>query len=298
MLGSNPFSNIIMIENPEEFFGRKNELKTIYNRLSTLQSCDVFGKRKIGKSSLLHNIFVKSRDELGDSYRVAYINMQGAKYHTVGGFLKYSLSELGCDPECICPSDSLNKNLISFSESIEGLRRGTKPVLLIDEFENLTKRSAEFNNDFFDTMRSLGSNGNIAYVTASLRSLRSLCIEGNFTSPFYNIFSEVPLGMFSPEETSEFLSAEREGVEFNGEEIEFIKEIANDYPLNLQIACYHVLENRGKKWNEKKLRKDIGKEFKNFEDKRVRTGRSIIKQGKSLFNYLKELPKEIIRIGI
>ena len=241
---------------------------------------------------------MKSRDELGDGYRVAYIDLQDPKYHTVEGFLKYSLSELGCDSEVVPPPNNLNEKLIAFSESIERLRRGTKPVLLIDEFENLTKRPEEFDNDFFDAMRSLGYHGNIAYVTVSLRSLRSLCIEGNFTSPFYNIFSEVPLGMFSPEETSEFLSAKREGVEFNGEEIEFIKKIVNDCPLHLQIACYHVLENRGKKWNEKKLRKDIGKEFKNFEDKRVRTGRIIIKHGKSLFNYLKEFPKEIIRIWI
>lgn len=238
---------------------------------------------------------MKSRDELGDDYRVAYINLQDPKYHTVKGFLKYSLSEIGCDSEVILPSNSLNKNLIAFSESIEGLRRGTKPVLLIDEFENLTKRSAEFDNDFFDTMRSLGYNGNIAYVTASLRSLRSLCIEGNFTSPFYNIFSEVPLGMFSPEETSEFLSAKREGVEFNGEEIEFIKEIANDPPLHLQIACYHVLENKGKKWNENKLRKDIKKEFKNFGDKWVRRKRYGLEHVKGLFNYLKDLPKEIVK---
>jgi AAA+ ATPase superfamily predicted ATPase len=43
-----------MIKDPDEFFGRKNELKTIFSRLSNLQSCDVFGERKIGKSSLLY----------------------------------------------------------------------------------------------------------------------------------------------------------------------------------------------------------------------------------------------------
>jgi hypothetical protein len=181
-----------MIKNPDEFFGRKDELRTIFSRLSNLQSCDVSGERKIGKSSLLYYIFLKLRDDFSDDYKAVYIDMQDAKYHTVRGFLKYSLKELGSDPEVIS-SNTINKNLIAFSDSIEGLRSKIKPVLLIDEFENLTKRPEEFNKDFFDAMRSIGYHGNIAYVTASLHSLKWLCTAGNFTSPFYNIFSQVHL---------------------------------------------------------------------------------------------------------
>ncbi len=59
MVANNPFSNRAMIKNPDEFFGRKNELTTIFSRLSNLQSCDVSGERKIGKSSLLYYIFLK-----------------------------------------------------------------------------------------------------------------------------------------------------------------------------------------------------------------------------------------------
>ena len=279
-----------MITNPNEFFGRKNELSTIFNRLSNLQSCDVFGERKIGKSSLLYYILLKLRDELGDEYRVAYIDMQDPKYHTVEGFLKHSLHELRSNPEVISPSNSLNENLIAFSESIEELRRASKPVLLIDECENMIKK-LEFNNDLFDTMRSLGYQGNIAYVTASLHSLKRLCTEGNFTSPFYNIFSQVSLGRFSPGEASEFLSAKRESVEFNEKEIEFIKKIAKNHPLHLQIACYHVFENKGKKRDEKELRKDIEKDVKTFGDKWARKKRGAIKRLKGLLNWLGEITK-------
>jgi AAA+ ATPase superfamily predicted ATPase len=264
MVENNPFLNRAMIQNPNEFFGRKDELRTIFSRLSNLQSCDVSGERKIGKSSLLYYIFLKLRD--GDEYKIAYIDMQDARYHTVEGFLKYSLKELGSDP-IVISSNSHNENLIAFSDSIKDLRKEIKPVLLIDEFENLTKSAKEFNNDFFDTMRSLGYHGNIAYVTASLHAVKRLYIVGNFTSPFYNIFSQVHLGLFSPEETTDFLSAKREGVEFSEEEIDFIKRIAENHPLHLQIACYHVLENRGKEYDEKELRKDIEEEIKSFGDK-------------------------------
>ena len=291
---NNPFSNRAMIKNPDDFFGRKDELRTIFSRLSNLQSCDVSGERKIGKSSLLYYIFMKLRDELGDEYRVAYIDMQDAKYHTVKGFLKHSLKELGSDPVVIS-SNSHNENLIAFSDSIEDLRKEIKPVLLIDEFENLTKRPEEFNNDFFDAMRSLGYHGNIAYVTASLHALKWLCTVGNFTSPFYNIFSQLSMGLFSPEETTEFLSAKREGVEFSEKEIEFIKKIAKNHPLHLQIACYHVLENKGKEYDEKELRKDIKEEIKSFGDKFARKERCIVKCIKYSINDIKEIIKS--RLG-
>jgi AAA+ ATPase superfamily predicted ATPase len=280
-----------MIKNPDKFFGRKDELRTIFSRLSNLQSCDVFGERKIGKSSLLYYIFLNLRD--GDEYRVAYIDMQDPRYHTVKGFLKHSLKELGSDPGVIS-SNNLNENLIAFSDSIEGIRKEIKPVLLIDEFENLTKKPEEFNNDFFDAMRSLGYHGNIAYVTASLHAIKMLCTAGNFTSPFYNIFSQVPLGLFSPDETTGFLSAKRGGVEFNEKEIEFIKEIANNHPLHLQIACYHVLENKGKKWDERKSRKKIEKEIENFKSTRfARIKRWIYKHKGEIYNEVKDWLKLI-----
>lgn len=275
-MGNNPFLNRTMIKNPEDFFGRKNELRTIFTRLPTLQSCDVYGERKIGKSSLLYYIFKKIHDELGDDYSTAYIDLQDAHYHTVEDFLKNSLNELGCKSEVINTSNGLHKNLVAFTESINELRKKKKPILLIDEFESLTEKS-EFKNDVFEAMRSLGTNGNIAYITASLNSLKTLCKEGHFTSPFYNIFSEVPIGPFAPDETLEFLSAQKERVGFNEKEIEFIYEIANNHPLHLQIACYHVFENKGKNWDEKKLREDIESEIKTYDDEEVRNRRHHVK---------------------
>jgi len=284
----NPFSNRTMVMNLDKFFGRKEQLETIFKKLVNLQSCDVNGERKIGKSSLLYHIFLKMHTELGDDYKAVYINMQDPKCHTVEGFLKYSLKELGYNSEVITSSSSLNEKLVVFTESMENLRKKMRPILLIDECENMIKRP-EFNNDFFETMRSLGNNGNLAYVTASLHSIKGLCMQGNFTSPFYNIFSDVPLGMFSTEETHEFLSAERNGFKFNEYEITFIEEIADNNPLHLQIACYHVFENRGKTWNEKKLTKVIKKEFNHYKDWLLRKYRMIYKSIKGILDFLKKI---------
>lgn len=260
------FSNRNMITNPDEFFGRENELRILFGRLANLQSCDVYGERKIGKSSLLYYIFKTAQERLGDDYVVAYIDMQDAKNHNVESFLRNSLNELSCNSDDIISSNSLNQNLIAFSESIKELKMKKNPILLIDEFERLAKKR-EFNNDVFDTLRSLGNNGDIAYVTASLNSLKTLCEMGQFTSPFYNIFSEVRLVKFTPDETNIFLSIRSESFGFNEREIEFISEVANHHPLHLQIACYHVFENRGNEWGEPKLRNIIEKEIIFFNNK-------------------------------
>jgi AAA+ ATPase superfamily predicted ATPase len=98
-----------MITDPNEFFGRKTELMTIFSRLENLQSCDVYGERKIGKSSLLYYIFKKAHDWLGADYVVAYIDMQAAENHNVESFLRNSLNELGANSKGIIPLTALIK---------------------------------------------------------------------------------------------------------------------------------------------------------------------------------------------
>ncbi len=49
----NPFTNRGPVTNPEDFFGRKDELATILTRLQSLQCVSIVGERRIGKSSLL-----------------------------------------------------------------------------------------------------------------------------------------------------------------------------------------------------------------------------------------------------
>jgi hypothetical protein len=105
----------------------------------------------------------------------------------------------------------------------------------------------------------------------------------------------VHLGLFSPEETTDFLSAKREGVVFTEKEIDFIKRIARNHPLHLQIACSHVFENKGKVYDEKTLRKYIKVEIKSFGDKFARKERYIVKGIKYSINDIKEIIKS--RLG-
>jgi AAA+ ATPase superfamily predicted ATPase len=57
----NPYQNQEAIENPDDFFGRKKEIKIIFTLISDAaepHNISIVGERRIGKSSLL--LFVKN----------------------------------------------------------------------------------------------------------------------------------------------------------------------------------------------------------------------------------------------
>ena len=174
---NNPFTERNVIKNPDEFFGRKDELRTIFTRLQGLQSASIYGERKIGKSSLLYNVLYNIPEELGDEYKNAYIDLRDSKYHTAYYFLKNVLLEFGCDSEVILENNEYNKNLIEFSESVKELSKKCKPVLLIDEFDHIIKKPNEFNEDFLETLRTLGYQGYIAYVIASFSFIKRIMYQ-------------------------------------------------------------------------------------------------------------------------
>lgn len=288
----NPFTDRNIIKNPDEFFGRKEELRTIFTRLQRLQSTSIYGERKIGKSSLLYNVFYNIPEKLGSEYKSAYIDLRESRYHTSYYFLKNVLLEFECDPEVIQEINNYTKNLIVYSESIKDLSKKCKPILLIDEFDHIIKKPNEFNEDFLETLRTLGSQGYIAYVIASLRSLNELYRRTKLCSPFYSILSEVKLGEFTQSETTDFLSAKREGVYFDSKEIQLIREISGKNPLHMRIACDHIFTSKSRKWNRDKLKREIETEIKHYNGKKVETEREFWKTIKGISEFVRTFPIE------
>src|SRR5688572_9592659 len=191
----NPFSNRSVITNPDEFFGREQEIEQIVSRLRVMSSLSIVGERRIGKSSLLYHIFQTGWLKIDDpAYRFFYFDLQDARFHTAAGFLRAILRELKLDAEVVGPDKSLNHNLVAFSEQIEALELdGRRVVLCLNEFDATFKHPAEFTDDFFDHLRSQIDNRKFAVVTATRTPLQDLCMAGKLTSPFYNVFTVVEL---------------------------------------------------------------------------------------------------------
>ena len=99
---------------------------------------------------------------------------------------------------------------VRFLTARRALRRlrdtGLEVVLMLDEFESLA-RNAQFEPDFYGELRSLAGELGLVILTASKRSLYDLTYENSSTlsSPFFNIFSEMPIGLMTDDDARQIL---------------------------------------------------------------------------------------------
>jgi beta-N-acetylhexosaminidase len=199
------------------------------------------------------------------SYRLFYCDLQSAHFHTVTGFLHAILNKFGASTEAIKDGDKLDRKLVAFSDQIDGLvGAGDRIVPCLDEFEVSFKHPEEFPEDFFDHFRSELSQGRFAFVTSTRRPLKDLCLEGNMTSPFYNVFTSIELKEFSEREAHAFVAAYHQRVEFTDSELKFIFSYLDPHPLKLRILCDWVLKNREKQSADWALAEDVAREYENF----------------------------------
>ncbi len=266
----NPFASRGVITDPNDFFGRETQLEEIVTRLHGIQSVSVVGERRIGKSSFLYHLAQTGTQRLSDeSYRFIYLDLQDAHFHTANGFFKAILKRLNVAPDVaetvIEDGNPLNRNLIAFTDQLETLAEtGGRIVLCLDEFEIVFKHPGEFTESFFDHLRSQLNVRKFAFVTATHRTLQTLCLEGGLTSPFYNLFTILELKEFTEREAQEFIAAHHARVQFSDDELQFISSYLDPHPLRLQILCFHVLENRQRQLAERALVEEIAKEYSAF----------------------------------
>jgi AAA+ ATPase superfamily predicted ATPase len=84
----NPYLNKGMITNPEEFYGREEEIENIYERITTSQNTFIVGARGLGKSSLLSYLYHKKDKYLDhpERYIFLFIGIQRDNISTPQGY--------------------------------------------------------------------------------------------------------------------------------------------------------------------------------------------------------------------
>jgi AAA+ ATPase superfamily predicted ATPase len=241
---ANPFVQQTMIRNPEQFVGRRAELDQILNLLKMMQGISLVGERRIGKSSLLYHIFLTGQARLGEETTIAYTDFPDVKDEK--SFY-----------QCLCRQLGLAGDKFS---DLEDAVRDRRVVFCFDEFERVMRTPA-FSREFFDTLRSLAQSDHLALLIATEHPLSELSLTKQIaTSPFFNIFRQIEVGLFTPEEALEFI---RDGfgeanVEITENEIERLLRLAGRFPFFLQLACYCLFEvrvGRAKEW-ERAFRRD------------------------------------------
>jgi hypothetical protein len=76
----------------------------------------------------------------------------------------------------------------AFSDAIKQWKQQeVLPVLCLDDFESLLKRTEEFDNGFYNNLRSLMNDKALKLVVASRKELSVYGSEYRFVSQFFNL---------------------------------------------------------------------------------------------------------------
>ena len=248
----NPFFHRGAIRRSQEFHGRQAEINQILGLLRNGQSVSLIGPRRIGKSSLLLHVArpkVRAALQLGPPQTLfAVIDCQefgGSPpeeiYEALLAELMETASGAGVEVEEVARYGtyrSLDRVLNHFH------REGISVVVLLDEFE-LLAANERLTPYFFARLRGLTTKYGLAFLTASQRPLFDITADEEIlSSPFFNIFVTLPLGLYGEHEARGLLATRLEGTEvsFPAALCDHLLYLAGPHPFFLHIAGYHAFQ--------------------------------------------------------
>ncbi len=256
----NPFFHRGAIRRAEEFHGRRSELEQILGLLRNGQSVSLIGPRRIGKSSMLLHLCRKSvREDFGlpasssifaliDCQELAGSPPEEVYEALITGILGAS-ERLGIEMDMADRPGSY-RSLDQLLNSAQ--KAGTSVVILLDEFE-LLAANEQLTPYFFARLRGLTSKHGLAYLTSSQRPLFAITADVRIlSSPFFNIFVTLPLGMFSIDEAQSLFDQRLKGskVFFPDELRNHLLSLVGPHPFFLHVAGYHAFRTLA---NEKNI---------------------------------------------
>lgn len=265
---SSPFITGAPITHPRHFFGRQRELKRLFDLLKRhpLQNAAIIGKRRSGKTSLLHylkNITTTPPEQLRpgqksdwlphpERYCWIFVDFQDSRMGSRERLLSYILECLKMEVPTPCKLDYF---MDVVSDNLQ-----TPTVILLDEIGVGLQRCPELDDGFWESLRSLATNqtgGNLAFVLATHESPIELAHSTGHSSPFFNIFGyTTTLRPLTEAEARELIASSP--IPFRAEDVDWILEQSGRWSFLLQILyreCLFSLEDEetGNSWRDEGL---------------------------------------------
>jgi hypothetical protein len=259
-LPSCPFVAGSKITDPRFFVGRNKELQAITSGMTNAQpaSINVVGQRRIGKSSLLYHFFQTYAQRVPEPtrYVVIYLSLQDSRCQREDGLYQAVARELWHNltvqrnPALIEPLRVKPFNRLAFCAAMGQYKRlGVLPVLCLDEFGPLFRHPEEFDNGFFDNLRSLMESSVLMLVVASHRKLEFYQHRHKLTSAFFKLWQVITLGELTEEEAQELVGLPASTITgaaaaLSKQEQQLVRQWGGRHPYLLQLAASLVCEAR------------------------------------------------------
>jgi len=220
-----------------------------------MTSVGVVGAARIGKSSLLYDVYQTYPQRLADPGRflIGYVSLQDARVRTLAGFLQTVSSALAAararHPKgaTLPPWPSPCNDLVAFRQGLQAMvDAGLRCVLCLDEFEALLDTPKEFDDRFYDALRAAMDDQVLMLVIASARPLAYYGGRFRFVSRFFNLGNMLRLEELTEDEASALVRLPLDpaagqptlGV---GDQA-LARKLGGRHPFLLQMAAYYVFE--------------------------------------------------------
>lgn len=242
------------------FVGRHEELQQMTDQMTaTLPgSLNVVGRRRIGKSWLLYHFCHTYQEYVSQPHRFIsiYLSLQNSHCHGDEGFyqtvgrLLWNHPQVQHQPGLVEALRVPQFNRLAFSSAMGHWKRlGVLAVLCLDDFEVLIHHYREFDDGFFDNLRSLVESGALMVVVASPRKLEFYQHRYRLTSPFFNLSQVLALGELREEEAWKLVrlsnSQSQEGqATLSPPDQKLAKQLGGTHPFLLQLAGRLLWEAR------------------------------------------------------
>jgi hypothetical protein len=255
-----PFVAGPKITDPRLFIGRKEELNVITSRMTDGKpvNINVVGRRRMGKSSLLYHFFQTYEQRVPEPshYVVIYLSLQDARCQLEDGFYQAIARQLWHNltvqrtPALLEPLRVKPFNRLAFCAAMGQYKRlGVLPVLCLDEVGPLFRHPEEFNDGFFDNLRSLMESRVVMLVVASHRRLDFYQRRHKLSSGFFKLWQVLTLDELTENEAKALVYLPASTVKeatpaLSIEEQRLVRQWGGRHPYLLQLAATLLYEAR------------------------------------------------------
>lgn len=239
------------INDPRRFFGRHKQVKQVFMELETgypISNISIQGPKRSGKTSLLK--FIYNAGKFNDkklrpnhsyinnarcsNFKWIYIDFRDPLMRSMEKLLEKIIKDLDFTP----PKSYDLYNFLCVMKN--NLRDPT--IILLDDISIAFQRCPEFDDQFWDGLRYLSCNFDLAYIFTSSENPKLVAQNNNCTSAFFNIFTCVPtLGPFLNSDAHELISSSP--IQFDNDDSEWIFKETNCWPHLLQIYSKYYLNH-------------------------------------------------------
>lgn len=239
---ANPYSPGSMVTDAAMFFGRAAEREQIRRLLTEGGHVAIIGGRGMGGSSLLYRAAEECTVTSGQL--AAVIDLRDPAHHTLPGLLNAVWCQWWAR---VKPDNAVT--VATLAEFVTATRKlnaaGYRPLLFLDEFEQLVWRDAAFDDHLFDAWHELGHEGLMGLALTGHTPPADLLAQQGFKTRFYELFRQLDLGLLDGPSARDVLAVplQRAGLAAPNDAIEHLLAQAGPHPFFLHLAGLYLFDS-------------------------------------------------------